>query len=982
MNKTFELLLNEFDKLDSGIADQQLSGADVFYKRAKSLTVAELYSVFNSYSAPAVQTIAGSRGLIERKIKQDSVEYLARHFYDKARITHLVNNLTPIGRDGLRRIKEAGGIVMFTSWRHQMLKKHGEKGFENGLVELTSNALAFFANTDGYNINLTTQFTHDLKTTGANVNNSLIWSFPQALDLLPDNFPDILNVRASSTAPAKPPQSGGFDNLIADLIAVTRYFEQTKVKLNRSGEPGKRDLTKLAALCSYKPANEEVHLTRVRLLFLLLQTTGILKIVEQNYGDEFVEVAPAHSEEFFELPRYRQARLLAAAWLHADSEDFTNIPTLRFYTSSVHYSDIPDSSNQRLARRYVMALIKRFLKEGSLKAGDWYDFNSLVAVIEDREPEILVPRRFKDKNSYDSSPYSYSMGYYGLENYNGFSSKLNEKDSADDSKTSVYYYTSQKKALRLDRDFLMVEGEWLAHILNQTLGWLGLFELAYDNNNRPVAFRLTELGKAAFENKPSETEVQQAAQLKAVPAEYQKALLVQPNFDLMIFAPLQNAPLLRQVDRFAEQVSMGDVGMYRLTKDSVLRGLRSGLRGDEVLDILDQNSRVPVAQNLSQTIREWANEFERLTLHEKTTILEIPAPLLDKMLEHPNAKSFIVRRLAPNYAIVKNDEARLTKLLQLSGWNTNISVPLYDARQILQNAIEITDHRTIKVKEKYASVILLYSLGKFADLVDYNPVKRSAIFRLSAEAGRRAQAQGLVYESVEYFLAHSLSNRKQGNMVYHATLPPRFIITLKAAMGYYSPAKAERAITIKVTQSQQLDEIFSLDEFKPALIERATPHTALVRESEFAKLREGLKELGVAIFAPEFDPALPEPAPVVVETVIEEEESEETPAKGKRARKAAKPAAPKAARPKISEAERQRTQRETTEANFAKNGLGGLSPYGISGGFNIPQRGQPLMLPPEIEQNIIQAMSKQFFSLNPDDLDFEDDFPPPPRRRR
>ena len=92
--------------------------------------------------------------------------------------------------------------------------------------------------------------------------------------------------------------------------------------------------------------------------------------------------------------------------------------------------------------------------------------------------------------------------------------------------------------------------QYLAEILREPLCWMGATEIGYDTRNRPVEFQLTELGQAALLNQVSDREKQEAAQAQqysAIAPELSKPILVQPNFELMVLAPLQNLALIRQI---------------------------------------------------------------------------------------------------------------------------------------------------------------------------------------------------------------------------------------------------------------------------------------------------------------------------------------------------------------------------------------------------------------------------------------------------
>ena len=181
-------------------------------------------------------------------------------------------------------------------------------------------------------------------------------------------------------------------------------------------------------------------------------------------------------------------------------------------------------------------------------------------------------------------------------------------------------------------------------------------------------------------------------------------------------------------------------------------------------------------------------------------------------------------------------------------------------------------------------------------------------------------------------------------------------LALKGWLGYYSPLVAEKALSVQVTQSDQLDDIFEIPEFAPALVGRAGPRTFLVRESHFPALRARLAEWGMPVYAPQFDPpGLTEPEPEIVEAVAEPEVEAETPKAGRRGKTKEK-APPK---PKETVAERERKRRKSMEITAANNPLNSIIPRNGGNG------GQPDLL------QLIEAISKGavYLDIDEDDLD-------------
>ena len=398
-------------------------------------------------------------------------------------------------------------------------------------------------------------------------------------------------------------------------------------------------------------------------------------------------------------------------------------------------------------------MLENFQKQGSLPGKQWFDFNHLLGLIQNEEPDFLLQRRMPQNNYYYN--YHYETNYYGIDYYSGFDSKLKLGENTKNS------YYMRNPALKRSEDWALVEGEWVALLFQEALAWLGLAELGMSGQGRPIAFRFTELGAAVLANQPTEAELsaaEQTRQLAAVSPDMTKALLVQPNFDVMILAPLQHQLLLRQVDHFANQSSLGDVAMYRITKESVFRGMRSGLLGSDVFQVLNEIAayRSPPISLLQSAIGPPSSSgwyFMRTLICSKHPLPE----MLDRLMAHPDALKLIGERLGPTFATIKGDPARLDNLLQqiqrevspALNSRQKEALPIFlDYSELQPGALSVEGDRTLKIAAHTGNPYLYYLLGQFADLVSWDAPKMSGEFRLSFEGGRRGQRVGLTYEEV------------------------------------------------------------------------------------------------------------------------------------------------------------------------------------------------------------------------------------------
>ncbi len=171
-------------------------------------------------------------------------------------------------------------------------------------------------------------------------------------------------------------------------------------------------------------------------------------------------------------------------------------------------------------------------------------------------------------------------------------------------------------------DWLKQEFPWLVGAFTTWLYFMGLVELFVDNGQL-AGFRLTDTGRVTFHPElATVTPEEPSAQ-----TENQPAWVVQPNFDIIAYLERVSAPQLAFLERHAERTaSHKHTAHYRLTRESVYRGLESGTKLEELVHILQTGSQAELAQNVLVELREWAGLRERILLRREARLLEFASP--------------------------------------------------------------------------------------------------------------------------------------------------------------------------------------------------------------------------------------------------------------------------------------------------------------------------------------------------------------------
>jgi hypothetical protein len=86
--------------------------------------------------------------------------------------------------------------------------------------------------------------------------------------------------------------------------------------------------------------------------------------------------------------------------------------------------------------------------------------------------------------------------------------------------------------------------------------------------------------------------------------------------------PAPAADLLPFCERVRGRASMGSL-TFRITRESVLKGLAAGLPPDQVLARLEKHASTPLPKNVATEVRDWCNWVRRVA-PSQATLLRCP----------------------------------------------------------------------------------------------------------------------------------------------------------------------------------------------------------------------------------------------------------------------------------------------------------------------------------------------------------------------
>ncbi len=183
--------------------------------------------------------------------------------------------------------------------------------------------------------------------------------------------------------------------------------------------------------------------------------------------------------------------------------------------------------------------------------------------------------------------------------------------------------TEQHKIKKELDTWLGTDGQFYNGMLSSSLYEFGLVDLAFTeeeaknewDTRHPYAFRLTTLGATLLvENKNENEQPDTTTQDQHTNNEGRAGFIVQPNFEILLLQ--QDMPALYSILPFAQVSQIGNVSTLKLTSASVLRGLKAGLKIDQIIQTLTERNHKELPQNVVYTVRDWAKQYKEVRVSQ------------------------------------------------------------------------------------------------------------------------------------------------------------------------------------------------------------------------------------------------------------------------------------------------------------------------------------------------------------------------------
>lgn len=188
----------------------------------------------------------------------------------------------------------------------------------------------------------------------------------------------------------------------------------------------------------------------------------------------------------------------------------------------------------------------------------------------------------------------------------------------------------------------------------RALSWLGLIDIAIADEE-PV-IRLNEEARAMLLGKED-----------AIPSE--AAFIVQPGGQVL--APPRLNPFIQaRLEEVADIERVDTASTYHLSQTRVWAELEQGADKESIRSFLESGSKGGLPQAVAYDVNAWIMRYSRVAFAELTALYCEDEALLTRLLELPSAARFLVGRLGPHHAIVREGRVEsLRKALASAGFH-------------------------------------------------------------------------------------------------------------------------------------------------------------------------------------------------------------------------------------------------------------------------------------------------------------------------
>ena len=314
-----------------------------------------------------------------------------------------------------------------------------------------------------------------------------------------------------------------------------------------------------------------------------------------------------------------------------------------------------------------------------------------------------------------------------------------------------------------------------------------------------------------------------------------ECLVVQPNFEVMLFldpAPLKVVYRLYQIgqrEKLSERVAN-----FRLTAESVQRGLGMGLSSQTIVDTLNEFSHAPVPDTVAFQISDWERVHGQLSLFANGVLIRHPDPdkldlLVGQLRHEQRGQDFVSHRLGPESVFLPNgNPPGLERLVEQQDG------VLIDYLGQIPPSLYFVDMLEVMIDPLETDIVTLSELDKIGtQLEDSTP--RSRFYKIEVGKIARRWPDNTLDHIYDF-----LDARTDGG------LPPAQALKLRSRLEKPLEVAKSSGVTVIVLENADIDDRFAQIPECDDLIERRLGDVAFsIKKGHEDALDEILEELGI-----------------------------------------------------------------------------------------------------------------------------------------
>lgn len=716
----------------------------------------------NQLAQPMVQDMAKSWGFRGKAAKSECMAAITRGLKDPKQIQQLIAGLKPYERLALELTKAQGGKISVRTLiitaallgleQPDLKNRFGNEEIAYAHELIRSGIFIATHSTDAYY--------------GYGLNFEQLISDERILEQVgAPNFPT-LNLKETAA-----PKISAYRRPASVVLTILGFMQAVSglggLKLTKSGAPQVNSLRKLTKAQRWEEDGTEIDGFWFPQPTIALTAASVYSGMLTTNADETQLALAAPIEAFANRPYPVQvSQLLVGLSVTGEWAEWT--PS-SFYDASSY-----------IEARQVLLLVLKLLP---LDKSTWFSLDDLEKFLFDR-----IGDRFS---------------------LTGFIPSQFRSVDVDPEESAKRWRDRQRK------EWQQREKHWFRYALSTWLYLLGIVELGWNSrsefsnqNEAIVSFRVTELGQMILHPEVAASFVEQAAQ---------PAWIVQPNFELLVYVDEVAPSQMIFLDRYADRLDIQQhTAHYRLTRESVYRGLECGGSLEEFLTALRTGAKVPVPQNVEIDLQQWGGLREQITLRRETQMIEFADYQAMQTAMNQGVKGKI---LGDRFLLIDKVTPEIESLIKQK--------IRYD--QPLVRCLKIGETGEVTQTKSVHDLLLETQLQQW---MEKGANKTWALTQ--ASVAKAAKAGNKASDILDFLEARRTDE-----------LPPLLKVALTAWAGRPPTLEMAEVIVLRCTNWEVFDAIARSEFLRSRFVARLSPDLLLVDRSQLKKLKQDLEWLGI-----------------------------------------------------------------------------------------------------------------------------------------